>query len=70
MHFFVCGLKFQSQLSDVQFKARILFVEPFKLALHLLERKMQSKVKSLLWPMAHNAKELIPFSRQEYVKYC
>ena len=48
MHFFVCGLKFQSQLSDVQFQARILFVEPFKLALHLLKREMQSKVKSLL----------------------
>ena len=49
MHFLVSGFKFQSELSDVQFQTCVLFVESFKLTLHLTERKSEDTFVCLLF---------------------
>jgi len=40
VHFFVGSLQFKSKLGDIQLQARVLFVKPFKLTLHLLKNKI------------------------------
>ena len=45
VHFFVGSLQFKSKLGDIQLEARVLFVKPFKLTLHLLKQRKEKYMK-------------------------
>ena len=63
MHFLVSGFKFQFELSDVQFQICVLFVESFKLTLHLTEKKSEDTFVCLLFICLSLVKVLAAFQR-------
>ena len=67
MHFLVSGFKFQSELSDVQFQTCVLFVESFKLTLHLREKKSEVTFDCLLFICLSLVKVLAAIQRM-YIK--